>query len=141
MTLVTFLLLKYKYYIHHIITMIIYCALGICIDAIIGNFFNIKLIIYFICLLSAINESLLYGYLKYMMDKLYYEYYEVILYYGISGLITRICLIIGKGIYQYKNNNNGNSYTIFNSIMIYFKTTNVATIIFSDLIFSCTILY
>ena len=121
--------------------MIIYCALGICIDTIIGNFFNIKLIIYFICLLSAINESLLYGYLKYMMDKLYYEYYEVILYYGISGLITRICLIIGKGIYQYKNNNNGNSYTIFNSIMIYFKTTNVATIIFSDLIFSCTILY
>ena len=51
-TLFTFLLLKYKYYIHHIITMIIYCILGIAIDAILGAFFIINLkyfYIYYIC--------------------------------------------------------------------------------------------
>ena len=42
MTLGTFLLLKYKYYIHHMISMIIFFALGITTDFILGNYFIIK---------------------------------------------------------------------------------------------------
>ena len=127
MSLVTFILLKYKYYIHHIIVMILYFALGISIDAIIGSYFLIETKAYFICLVLIIDETLIYCFIKYMMDKLYYQYTEVIIYSGISGLITKICIIIGKGIYQYKNNLNE---SIFNSIRDYFKKTNVATIIF-----------
>ena len=131
MTLITFLLLKYKYYIHHIITIVLYCALGISIDAIIGNFYDINLKSYFLCLLWALDEAMLYCYMKYMMDKLYYKYTEVIIYYGISGLITKACVIIGMGVYQCINGNKG----IFNSISNYFKTINPAVIIFLQFLY------
>ena len=41
MSLVTYILLKYKYYIHHMITMFVFCFLGILNDYILGNFFLI----------------------------------------------------------------------------------------------------
>jgi len=41
MTIGTFILLNYKYYNHHVISMLIYCALGITSDFILGNYFII----------------------------------------------------------------------------------------------------
>ena len=38
MSLVTFILLKYKYYIHHMITMAIFCFLGCLNDYVLGNY-------------------------------------------------------------------------------------------------------
>ena len=38
MSLYTFILLKYKYYIHHWISMVLFCLLGILNDIILGNF-------------------------------------------------------------------------------------------------------
>ena len=37
-TLITFLFLKYKYFIHHIISLIIFCIIGVCIDLLLENF-------------------------------------------------------------------------------------------------------
>ena len=134
-TLFTFLLLKYKYYIHHIITMIIYCILGIAIDAILGAFFIINLKYFYIYIIYVVDDVMLYCYMKYMMDKLYYQYTEVIIYYGISGLLSKVGFMAGLGIYEYKNNINGNYRNILNIISKYFKTTNVAAIIFFQFIF------
>jgi len=37
-----------------------------------------------------------------MVDKLYYPLTEVIIYYGICALISKIIIFSGKAIYQYK---------------------------------------
>ena len=78
---------------------------------------------------------MLYYYMKYMMDKLYYQYTEVIIYYWISGLLSKVGFMAGLGIYEYKNNINGNYRNILIIISKYFKTTNVAAIIFFQFIF------
>ena len=135
MTLFTFLLLKYKYYIHHIITMIIFCVLGISIDAILGSYKIVNLKYFYIYIIYVIDDVMIYCYMKYMMDKLYYQYTEVIISYGISGLISKLAVMIGLGIYENKNNINGSYGNIINSLNKYFKNTNVAAIIFFQFIF------
>ena len=126
MTIGTFILLNYKYYIHHIISMLIYCALGITSDFILGNYFIIGYNYIYIYIIYIINEVLLFCYLKYMMDKLYYHYTEVILYWGIAGFIVKTLIFSGMSIYEYKNDIEG----IIDGIKTYFAETNVAIIIF-----------
>ena len=77
----TFLLLKYKYYIHHYISMIIYCILGIISDFILNSFFSLSYKYIYIYLRFIFDEVLLFCYIKYMMDKLYYHYIEVALFW------------------------------------------------------------
>ena len=126
MTIGTFILLNYKYYNHHVISMLIYCALGITSDFILGNYFIIGYNYIYIYIIYIINEVLLFCYLKYMMDKLYYHYTEVILYWGIAGFIVKTLIFSGMSIYEYKNDIEG----IIDGIKIYFAETNVAIIIF-----------
>ena len=131
MSIGTFLLLNYKYYIHHMISMMIYCALGIIIEIILENFTRIGYDYVYIFIIYIINEVLIYCYLKYMMDKLYYPITEIIIYYGICGLIAKIIIFSGKAIYQYKNDIDG----IIDGIKTYFEETNVFVIIFFQFIY------
>ena len=64
-----------------------------------------------------------------MIDKLYYPITEIIIYYGICGLIAKIIIFSGKAIYQYKNDIDG----IIDGIKTYFEETNVFVIIFLNL--------
>jgi len=130
-SLATFLILNYKYYIHHMITMIIYCILGISFDLILGSFSLIKYNYVYIYIIFIINEILIYCYLKYMMDKLYYQYIEIILYYGIFGLIAKILIFSGQAIYEHKNGIEG----IIHSINNYFMEANIFAIIFFQFIY------
>ena len=134
MTLVTFFLLKYKYYTHHIVTLIIFCSLGIGMDLILGSYLVIDGKSLIFCMITIIGEVTVYCYMKYMIDKLYFQYTEVILYYGISGLIAKLGFMLGLGIYEYKNNIDGTYRNIFYSLDKYFKNTNVAIIIFFQFI-------
>jgi len=134
-TIGTFLLLNYKYYIHHIISMFIYSAFGIVLDFILGNFSLVNFKYIYIYIIYLINEVLVLCYLKYMMDKLYYHYTETIIYWGIIGLIVKICIFSGRIIYEYKNDLEG----IIHNFKIYFTETNVVVIIFLQ--FCYTILF
>ena len=125
-TIGTFILLNYKYYIHHIISMLIYCALGITIDFILKNYSIMNFKYIYIYIVYIINEVLLFCYLKYMMDKLYYHYSEVILYWGITGFIVKIFIFSGMIIYEYENDLEG----IIDGFKSYFAETKVAVIIF-----------
>ena len=115
--------------------MIIFCVLGISIDAILGSFKIINLKYFYIAIIYIVDDVMVYCYMKYMMDKLYYQYTEVIISYGISGLISKLSVMIGLGIYEYKTNIDGSYGNIINSLNQYFKNTNVATIIFFQFIF------
>ena len=59
-TIGTFILLNYKYYIHHIISMLIYCALGITIDFILKNYSIMNFKYIYIYIVYIINEVLLF---------------------------------------------------------------------------------
>ena len=126
MTFGTFLLLKYKYYIHHYICMIIYCILGIVTDIIIGSYFSLNYKYIYIYIIYVLDEVLLICYLKYMIDKLYYHYIEIVLYWGISGLFVKFIIYFSISIYEYINDIDG----ILNGIYIYFTETNIFIIIF-----------
>ena len=135
MTLWTFVLLKYKYYIHHIISMIIYCTLGIASDFILGNFTILKYNYIIFHILNIIVEAFLMCYIKYMMDKCYYDYTETLIYYGLIGLITNFCIFAGIAVYEYANGIN----TVIKILSDYFAETNVIYIIFY--LFLYTLLY
>ena len=105
-TLITLFFLKYNYFIHHIISIIIFCLIGVFIDSLINNwsqeFENKKfyhIIMYFAIILVEIVN---YCYQKYMMDNLYYQYWNISLANGLSlfvqtGIYFVIELIIKKG--------------------------------------------
>ena len=117
MSLVTYILLKYKYYIHHIISMFLYLAIGISIDLILHSYQEIKCDYIYFYIIYVVNEVLIFCYIKYLMDKLYYNYKEVVIYWGITGLIAIILTYVALYIYQYKLNINNN---IINELREYF---------------------
>ena len=132
MTIGTFLLLKYKYYVHHMISMFLFCILGITNDFILGSYFSIKYNYFFIYIIYIINGVFLFCYLKYMMDKLYYQYMEVLLYWGITGLIVKICIFSSLSIYEYKNDIEG----IIHGVNSYFTGTKIFTVIIFQFLYS-----
>ena len=137
-TLVTLFLLKYKYYIHHYITMVLFSVLGVIADVIMGGYKIINFRYAYIFIIVLFDEVMISCYMKFMMDKLYYQYTEVLIYYGLSKLISDVGFMTGLGIYEYKNDitsDNAQYRYIFNSIQTYFQTTNVTTIIFFQFIF------
>ena len=67
-----------------------------------------------------------------MMDKLYYQYMKVLLYWGIIGLIVKICIFSGLSIYEYKNDIEG----IIHGLYIYFTESNIFAIIFLQFLYS-----
>ena len=117
MSLVTYISLKYKYYIHHIISMFLYLAIGISIDLILHSYQEIKCDYIYFYIIYVVNEVLIFCYIKYLMDKLYYNYKEVVIYWGIAGLIAIILTYVALYIYQYKLNINNN---IINELREYF---------------------
>ena len=133
MMFVTFgasLLLKYKYYIHHIISIAIYFLLGIINDFILGNFFVLNYT-YIVCQIIYICMVVMIScYFKYMMDKLYYNYYELIIYWGIIELIIKLLIYSMLAIYEYKSDIDADSLIILNNIYAYFTKTDIYIIIF-----------
>ena len=126
MTIGASLLLKYKYYVHHIISIVIYCILAIVSDFILKNYFILNYKYIFIPILFILAETMLFVYLKYMMDKLYYHYIEILLHWGLTGFIVKMIIFFALSIHEYKNDIDG----ILNGIYTYFHGTSVPIIIF-----------
>jgi hypothetical protein len=131
MSLVTFILLKYKYYIHHMISMAIFCFLGCLNDFVLENFTIIGYKYLYAYIIYIINDLLIFCYLKYMMDKLYYHYTELLLIWGIIGLVIKVFIYSGIIIYEYENDIEG----VVNDWKAYFSETNIFTIIFLQFVY------
>ena len=134
-TLGTFLLLKYKYYIHHMISLIIFFILGITNEFIMKSYFIIKYNYFYVYIYSVVIEVSVFCYLKFMMDKLYYQYMEVLFYWGLTGLIEKLIILTGKLIYEHKNNIDGIIY----DINVYFAETSVLAIIFIQFLYDLVV--
>ena len=67
-SLITFFLLKYKYYIHHFISIALFVILSIVIDVILENYQTANKATIIISILYVILESIYYSYLKYLVE-------------------------------------------------------------------------
>ena len=125
-TLGTFILLKYKYHKHHIVSLIIFFVLGVTSDFIMKSYFAIKYTYFYVYIYYVIVEVSLFCYLKYMMDKLYYQYTEIILFWGLTGLIVKLFIFSGLSLYEYINDIKGYIFKLIN----FFVETSLVNIIF-----------
>ena len=122
LAIISYFMLKYKYYKHHIISIVTFIICGISCDLFLNYYEEMKefsFLINFIEHLSILTDSVNYYYQKYMMEKLYYPYWRVSLCLGITYLI----FALGFLIYFLKGTeNDGSLFMLFYS---YFKNENV----------------
>ena len=89
--ILTIILLREKYYIHHIISLILYILLCLTIDYILGNFSEVTThlplhVILFIICLSL--DATIAVYEKYMMEILFYSPWSVMFANGLYSLFN-----------------------------------------------------
>ena len=89
-TLVNFFLLKYKYYIHHFISITIFVILTIIIDIILDNFHRANKITAILSIFVVLVESIYYSYLKYLVEKKYYYTLHILSVLGIFDVMFNI---------------------------------------------------
>ena len=125
-TIISFFLLKYKYYIHHIITIILFLLLAITSGLILDSYSGLKFDYLFISIIELFNYTFIFCYFKYMMDELYYHYSEILILYGLFGLVIKIFIFLLLITIEYKTEN----FQMINSLKDYFEKTDVIHLIF-----------
>ena len=97
-TILTFLILKYKYFIHHIISLIMFCILSIGIDILLNNlkekYSGQNTIQIVLEVLTILLQMLNYCYQKYMMEVLYHNYWTINFALGLFFSIVVFMIII-----------------------------------------------
>ena len=80
------IILKYKYFIHHIIYIVLFMVVGIICDVIIDKYEELRNygIYNFLDILAIIIDSLYYCYIKYLMEKLFIQYWNIGLTLGLT---------------------------------------------------------
>ena len=121
-TLITFIFLKYRYFIHHIISLVIFSFISVSIDFLIDgfqeNFINKTTIQKILEVNIILLEVLNYCYQKYMMDKLYHHYWN---------LNKALGLFLFIGLLTYK-------FTSYEEFIKEFENVGIGYIILSFLI-------
>ena len=106
-TLVTLLILKYKYFRHHIISLIIFCLLSVGIDFILDNFkehiLNKEFMELLLNFLTILLETLNYCYHKYLMESLYYHYWSLCFILGVVLFFQTFSFGIYLAISEYND--------------------------------------
>ena len=102
--IVSFILLKYKYFIHHIISIVIFIISSFFIDYILGGFsdlFGMGVPFIVLSIIIVVIDAIDYGYQKYIFEFLYQPYWTVpltlgIINFTIFGILLVLCLVKGK---------------------------------------------
>lgn len=115
--IITMIFFKSKYYIHHIICLVIFCGLCCGIDFLLDNYkeefvqqIPLKIIAN---ILVTITEIIRFCYQKYMMNTLYYQYWTVSFSLGLFLFIFAISSLICAYIFGDKNDKNNYYYSYF----------------------------
>ena len=122
MVLVSICLLKYRYYKHHIISMVLFLIFGIIAEVILQIYNDIDwkfIIIMSIRILEVGVNATYYCYQKYLMEKLYCPYWNVAFVQGVvMFLFATIFLIIAL----VDPDKEKSTLTFIKMIYLYFKT-------------------
>ena len=134
-TIITHFILKDKYYIHHIISIIATVILSTSIDIILGNFFNTRIFIVIGSIIYVFADSLLFSYYKYLIEFKYYYFLDVLL---AEGIIHFSITLISSGIILLVQNLNDSKTTIISEFSDYYYKFGISNILlhfFVSLIF------
>ena len=129
MVVVSIMMLKYKYYKHHIISIIIFIIFGIICDIYLIDDVNIDKIFFFIKfirLLAVAVEAVFYCYQKYMMEVLYYPYWNIAFIPGVFMFVLASVLLILALVAPDKENTEMDFVIIFYK---YFRENDAGIII------------
>ena len=91
--ILTYFFLKYKYYIHHIISLSIFCISCVLLDIILGHFSNLGLSLLFM-FINVSFDAVIAIYLKYLMDYKYKQYWNILLAIGLMNFLLGIIIFI-----------------------------------------------
>ena len=127
--IMTSLFMKYKYYMHHIISLIIFIITSIVIDIILNNFQNSRIESIFTQIACAIIEATWYCYIRYMIETKYHYYWNILFIIGVTNLIFfLLAFVVLFSIKKLSNNPD-----ILENLD-YFSTDNIGNIILRFLI-------
>ena len=104
--LVTAIFFKYKYYIHHIISIAIFIILGITIDIMVDNFKGHDISSLSINFFYSLFEAFVYCYLYYMMEIKYHHFWNMSLIIGIFDFLVYTSIFFILLIIKSVNDNN-----------------------------------
>ena len=126
---ISILLLKYKFYKHHIISLGIFFVFGIICEIVLGTYNNINgtlILVKFIRILEIVINATLYCYQKYMMEKYYYPYWNI-------GFIPgAVLFIITTGLFIIilaDSNKEKSSINFVSSFYLYFQQIETLKVI------------
>ena len=107
LSIITYYILKCKYYIHHFISIALIVVCGVAIDLLLDNYSNIDIIkIVINSFFYILADVSLYSYFKYLIEFKYYYFMDVLL---ISGIINFIINSISFSILLLYHHLNGNN--------------------------------
>ena len=109
-TLITYFFLKYKYYIHHIISLIAIVILSVIIDLVLKNYFYVSIGSVVQSISYVFVSSIMYTYFKYLMENKYYYYMDILF---IMGIFDSILYTISLGIILLVQHIKGTNKLIF----------------------------
>ena len=127
--ILTYFFLKYKYYIHHIISLSIFCISCVLLDIILGHFSNLGLSLLYMFIYVSF-DAVIAIYLKYLMDYKYKQYWNILLAIGLMNFLLGIINFIIQLILD--------NIQLLEMLKYYFTNTGVGYIIlrfFVELIF------
>jgi hypothetical protein len=132
------ILLKYKYFIHHVISITTFILIGIICDIVVDKYEKLRKdgIYNFLDILAIIIDSLYYCYLKYLMEKKFVYYWNIGLTLGIT-LITFASFLLFVALIDKDKSASDTAmiYTFYKS----FQEGNIGLIILN--LFNLIILY
>ena len=127
--LISICLLKYKYFRHHIISLIIFSIFGIISDILINNYENLNgyfFLIQFMRILEVGVNATYFCYQKYMMEKLYYPYWNIAFIPGV------VLFIVSSGLLSYAltdKNKENSTMDFIRTFYSFYKQSDVGVII------------
>ena len=146
LTIASIILLKYRYFIHHIISMAGFILFGNFSDLLLGTYTELikfGAVPIFIQIFGVISDVAYYYYQKYMMEKLFYPYWRISFAVGIGLVLFTTALLIYILVLKEKANpfivNYQRFYSYFNGNDIGLKVLKMILIYISSVI--STILY
>ena len=98
--------MKYKYYIHHTISLIIFLILSIIMDIILENFKLLTISSMLSLIIYSIIEPFYYCYIKYMIYEKYHSIYNMIFLCGVAEFFSNLIIFGIMFIIRFKYNNN-----------------------------------
>ena len=128
--IVSFLLLKYKYFIHHIISILLFILVSLFMDFItdkFSEFFGEGVVIVVINIVVIFSDALSYGFQKYMIDIKFHPYWNVSLCIGLTKFSIFFAIII---VCLFKSRDD----EMFGDFYNYFEKSSVGIIISKHII-------